>query len=120
MVVMPADLEVIGGNEFMLLAREAHNEHAVAHEAGVGGAGVLTGNLADALARSVDGIGNERDALILRIDHDKVVLIHVGEELRLGARVILVAAMPCEMVGGDVEEHADARMQLGRRGKLIA
>ena len=119
-VVMPADVQFIGTYKLDLLAREADHEHAVAHEGGIVGAGIGERHAADAAANAFDNVHDLGDTRILGIDDGDIVCTHVRKELGLGEGVVAVAAVPCKMVGRDVEQDADMRMKLGCGGKLIA
>ncbi len=116
---MARDLELGCGDKLSLDAFQAHDHLAVAHEGGVCTLGLVKSDLADAAARCVDVLIELMDAGILNVDNHEVVVDHILEQLDLGKRIVLVALVPAQVVGRDVEQHRHARMKLGGRSNLI-
>ena len=78
----------------MLGAAQAHHEHAVAHERGVGGTGLGKPQTTEAPTRQEDLVGKGHRARIIHVDDAEVVLVHVLEEPDLRPGVRLMGAVP--------------------------
>ena len=119
-IVMSGDFELGRGDERGLDALQTHDHLAIAYKCGVLPIRLVKSDLADATARNIDILIELMDTGVLDVDNHKVIVNHVLEQLDLGERIVLMALVPAQMVGGNVEQHCHAGVKLGRRCNLIA
>ena len=84
-------------------ALQANDHLAIAHKCGVLARRLVKSNFADAAARNIDVLIELVNTSILDINNHQVIVDHILEELNLGERIVLMALMPTQMVGGNVE-----------------
>ena len=114
------DAQLVNAHKRMLCARHANREHAVAHKRGVRGAVVGQSEMQNATPDVADTVEIRCETLILDVDDGDVAVIHVFEHADFRQGVVLMRTMPGEMIGREIQEHGDARMEGLGRGELIA
>ena len=67
--------------------------------------------------RTSRGLGGAR---VVCVQHREVACVLRGKDALLGQRVVLKGAVPVEMIGRDVQDHRDLRMELFRAFELEA
>ncbi len=116
---MARDLELGYSDERGLDTLQAHDHLAIAHKGGILALRLVKGNLADATTRRVDVLIELVNAGVFDVDNHQIVIDHIVKQFDLGKRIVLMALMPAQVVGSDVEQHRHARMKLGGRSNLI-
>ena len=117
---MARDLELGRGDKLSLDALQAHDHFAVAHKGGVCTLGLVKSDVADAATRRIDVLIELVNASVFDVDNHQIVIDHIVKQLDLGKCIVLMALMPAQVVGSDVEQHCHARVELGGRSNLIA
>ncbi len=117
---MARDLELGCSDERGLDALQAHDHLAIAHKGGILALGLVKSDLADATTRRVDVLIELVNAGVFDVDNRQIVIDHIVKQFDLGKRIVLMALMPAQVVGSDVEQHRHARMKLGGRSNLVA
>ena len=120
LIVRTPDAKLGGGNQAVLHAVQAHHKHAFIAKRRGGGPGIIMRKLADGSARRARRRKRSSGARIFHAHDSKIAGFLVGEDLVLGGGVGIERAVPRQMVGRDVHEHRDARMQHARRCQLVA
>ena len=118
--MMARDLELGCSDERGLDALQAHDHLAIAHKGDILTLWLVKGNLADATTRRVDVLIELVNAGVFDVDDHQIVIDHIVKQFDLGKRIVLMALMPAQVVGSDVEQHRHARVELGGRSNLIA
>ena len=120
-VVAAANLEGACGQELVLNAGRADDEHAVAHEGGVGGGGLaLYGELAGGHAAGEKAVAHRAAPVVVHAHDGEVALAQVGEDLLLGGGVGLEGAVPLHVVGRHVQKRRHAGVEQPGGGQLEA
>ena len=119
-IVMARNLKLGRIDERGLDALQANDHLAIANKCGVLARRLVKSNLADATARNIDVLIELVDTGILDINNHQVIVDHILEELNLGERIVLMALMPAQMIGGNVEQHRHTGVKLLGRCDLIA